>query len=199
MTFTTTCAPGPACLVSVEGLPGGPRDAVLRGLLARGAGLAHVPDAPWPASPDFATSCAELLRRSRAWRLAGAPAAPAAVDLGAWLPYAPRDRLLAGVYARLAGDLLPAGARHVMLRLHSNPHEAFDAAVDAGPDAKDLDLRALFAAAADLATRADAGLGLPTAAYDLVAPPHAADVPHHAARLVESAAAALAAEGVLIA
>lgn len=162
-------------LLSLEGLPGGPRDAILRAVLARAPWVAHVADDPWSLTPDFATSCAELFRRARAWR--GSTAC-----LGAWLPYAPADPLLAGVYARLAGELLPRGARHVMVRLHSDPHEAFDAAIAAGADAKDASLRQLFAAAAGLA-RGDAGLGLPTEVYDVLAPPRADDTPRDVTRL----------------
>lgn len=175
----------PCVLLSLEGLPGGPRSAVLRAALARAPHVAHVPDDPWALAPDFATSCAELLRRARAW--GSAPA----VCLGAWLPYAPAgDALLASAYARLAGALLPRGARHVMVRLHSDPHEAFDAAIAAGADGKHVSLRQLFAAATGLA-RADAGLGLPTEVLDVVAPPRADDTPREVARLAGLVAAAV--------
>jgi hypothetical protein len=174
--------------VSLEGLPGGPQCAVLRAALALAPSIAHVADDTWALDPDFATSCAELLRRARAWKGLLAGHAGAAVCLGAWLPIAPSDPLLAGVYARVAGDLLPRGARHVMVRLHSDPHEAFDAAIAAGADAKHVSLRQLFAAATRLG-RADAGLGLPTEVLDVVAPPRADDTPREVARLAALVAA----------
>jgi hypothetical protein len=173
----------------VEGIPGGPRDEVL-------AAVTH--DAVRCEFHDstFVSSVRELLARSRAWSSSAHGCALGAhvVSLGPWLDLVPRDALLADTYRRLALRVLPRDAVHVMVRVHSDPHEAFDRVIGSGADGKDIDLRAMATAASRVRFLDSALLGLPTRLVDVFAPPHATDTPSDlgflAKKVVDGVAAA---------
>lgn len=181
-------------LVSVEGIPGGPRDEILATVL-HDAVRSEFHD------PTFAHSARELLARSKAWT--GCALGPRVVSLGPWLDLVPQDALLADTYHRLASRVLPRDAVHVMVRVHSDPHEAFDRVLGSGADGKDVDLRAMATAASRVRFLDCALLGLPTRVVDVFAPPHATDTPSDLAALaaqvkdgVAAATAAMAAAAV---
>jgi hypothetical protein len=169
-------------LVSVEGIPGGPRDEVL----ARVTGTAA---SPHFYAASFADSVRELLTRSKAW----APDRRGFVSLGPWLDLVPHDALLADTYERLATRVLPRDFVHVMVRVHSDPHEAFDRVVGSGADGKDVDLRAMATAASRIRELRSAMLGMPTRVVDVVAPPYAGDTPSDLASLATKVLAGVAA------
>lgn len=178
-------------LVSVEGIPGGPRDEIL---------AAVTRDAVRPEFHDssFASSVRELLARSKAWSSSSSSCAalgPHVVSLGPWLDLVPTDALLADTYRRLASRILPRDAVHVMVRVHSDPHEAFDRVLGSGADGKDIDLRAMATAATRVRFLDSALLGLPTRVVDVFAPPHATDTPSDlgflAKKVVDGVAAAV--------
>ena len=159
-------------LVSVEGIPGGPRDEILAAV-TRDAVRSEF------HQPSFASSVRELLARSKAWstQRGGCALGPHVVSLGPWLDLVPTDALLADTYHRLASSVLPRDAVHVMVRVHSDPHEAFDRVLGSGADGKDVDLRAMATAATRVRFLDSALLGLPTRVVDVFAPPHATDTP----------------------
>ena len=181
-------------LVSVEGIPGGPRDEILATVL-HDAARTEFHDS------TFAHSVRELLARSKAWSATGCALGPRVVSLGPWLDLVPTDALLADAYRRLASRVLPRDAVHVMVRVHSDPHEAFDRVLGSGADGKDVDLRAMATAASRVRFLDSALLGLPTRVVDVFAPPHATDTPSDLASLAAKvkdgvAAAAVAAAAV---
>ena len=165
-------------LVSVEGIPGGPRDEILAAV-TRDAVRCEFHD------PSFASSVRELLARSKAWSATGCALGPRVVSLGPWLDLVPQDALLADTYRRLASRVLPRDAVHVMVRVHSDPHEAFDRVLGSGADGKDVDLRAMATAATRVRFLDSALLGLPTRVVDVFAPPHATDTPSDLAALAK--------------
>jgi hypothetical protein len=162
-------------LVSVEGIPGGPRDEILATVL-------HDAVRAEFHGSTFAHSVRELLARSKAWT--GCALGPRVVSLGPWLDLVPTDALLADTYRRLASRVLPRDAVHVMVRVHSDPHEAFDRVLGCGAEGKDVDLRAMATAASRVRFLDSALLGLPTRVIDVFAPPHATDTPSDLASLV---------------
>ena len=165
-------------MVSVEGIPGGPRDEILAAV-TRDAVRCEFHD------PSFASSVRELLARSKAWSATGCALGPRVVSLGPWLDLVPQDALLADTYRRLASRVLPRDAVHVMVRVHSDPHEAFDRVLGSGADGKDVDLRAMATAATRVRFLDSALLGLPTRVVDVFAPPHATDTPSDLAALAK--------------
>lgn len=176
-------------LVSLEGLPYSCRDLLLKNIqISLGGSAATTPPDPPPATaacavePSFRHALGCLLQRVRALRrLTGFPIV---LFTGTWLDKVPVNPVLASLYADLARELmaasLPAQQRrcHLMVFLRSSPHEAFEAAVGAGAEGRDISLRGLLT----LSTRLDAlasGTSLrhpfPLTQISLNSPPYAVD------------------------
>lgn len=183
-------------LVSLEGLPYSCRDQLLKNVQSSLGGSAATtsPDPPATAAcavePSFAHALGCLLQRVRALRrLTGFPIV---LFTGTWLDKIPVHPILAALYADLARELTAAAAapqrpRHLMVFLRTSPHEAFEAAVAAGAEGRDLSLRGLLA----LSARLDAMTSswsvrhpFPLTQIQLASQPYAAD---HAPALAATA------------
>ena len=147
-------------LVSLEGLPYSCRDQLLQNVQGSLGGSAATtsPDPPATAAcavePSFAHALGCLLQRVRALRRL--TTFPIVLFTGTWLDKVPAHPVLAALYADLARELKAAAAlpgqrhRHLMVFLRTSPHEAFEAAVAAGAEGRDLSLRGLLALSARL-------------------------------------------------
>ena len=142
-------------LVSLEGLPYSCRDQLLKNVQGSLGGSAATtsPDPPATAAcavePSFAHALGCLLQRVRALRRL--TSFPIVLFTGTWLDKVPAHPVLAALYADLARELTaPQRPRHLMVFLRTSPHEAFEAAVAAGAEGRDLSLRGLLALSARL-------------------------------------------------
>jgi hypothetical protein len=147
-------------LVSLEGLPYSCRDQLLKNVQGSLGGSAATtsPDPPATAAcavePSFAHALGCLLQRVRALRRL--TSFPIVLFTGTWLDKVPAHPVLAALYADLARELTATAAlpgqrhRHLMVFLRTSPHEAFEAAVAAGAEGRDLSLRGLLALSARL-------------------------------------------------
>lgn len=143
-------------LVSLEGLPYSCRDQLLKNVQSSLGGSAATtsPDPPATAAcavePSFAHALGCLLQRVRALRRL--TNFPIVLFTGTWLDKVPAHPVLAALYADLARELTvaPLRPRHLMVFLRTSPHEAFEAAVAAGAEGRDLSLRGLMALSARL-------------------------------------------------
>lgn len=112
-----------------------------------GASVATTSDPPASAAcaiePTFSHTLCCLLQRMRA--LKKLSHFPVVVFQGTWVDKIPVHPALQKLYTDLAQALAPTEGRHLMIFLRSSPHEAFEMAVRAGSEAKDLSLRGLLA------------------------------------------------------
>lgn len=184
-------------LVSLEGLPWSCRDVLLKSVQAGlGASVATTSDPPASAAcaiePTFSHTLCCLLQRMRALRKLSH--FPVVVFQGTWVDKIPEHPVLRKLYAELARALAPTESRHLMIFLRSSPHEAFEMAVRAGAEAKDLSLRGLLALQQRLDRLVHPGLQachpFQLVQYHYQCPPFMAD---HAPALLSSAETLLAA------
>jgi hypothetical protein len=182
-------------LVSLEGLPYSCRDQLLKNVQGSLGGSAATtsPDPPATAAcavePSFAHALGCLLQRVRALRRL--TTFPIVLFTGTWLDKVPAHPVLAALYADLARELTaptsaaPQRPRHLMVFLRTSPHEAFEAAVAAGAEGRDLSLRGLLALSARLEAMTSSSSSVrhpfPLTQIQLTSVPYAAD---HAPALV---------------
>lgn len=171
-------------LVSLEGLPYSCRDQLLKNVQSSLGGSAATtsPDPPATAAcavePSFAHALGCLLQRVRALRRL--TSFPIVLFTGTWLDKVPAHPVLAALYADLARELTAAALpgqrhRHLMVFLRTSPHEAFEAAVAAGAEGRDLSLRGLMALSARLDALTAVRHPFPLTQIQLNSPPYAVD------------------------
>lgn len=182
-------------LVSIEGLPGTFRDAVAKAVQAK-LGAVPLHDAPAAAAAakkgDAALvgSLAFLLNQARALRTSHAAAV--VVSHASWLDKAP-EPCIAKLYADLAGALrrrLGLGGVHRMVYLRTDPHEAFEAVIEAGAECRDVGLKTLLDLRARLDACASPGCAMadtlfPASVHVVRCPKFAVDAPGGVARAAD--------------